>query len=100
MASFKLTVLVGNKKQLTFTVLPSTTLGDLKCRICDQEGLAADKQLLVFNDKVLRDDSSTLDRCQIKPGHQVQLLQLAEPLGPLPGNRARNKLIVFELFGW
>ncbi|PWA56520.1 Polyubiqutin 2 [Artemisia annua] len=49
------------KKTITFEVKPSDTIGYLKAKIKDMEGIPIDRQVLIFNEMALEDNSTLSD---------------------------------------
>ncbi|GKD38432.1 polyubiqutin 1, partial [Tanacetum coccineum] len=57
----KIYVMTLTKKKITFEVKPSDTIGYLKAKIKDTEGIPTDKQVLIFNEMALEDNSTLSD---------------------------------------
>ncbi|GJZ96811.1 polyubiqutin 1 [Tanacetum coccineum] len=57
----KIYVMTLTKKKITFDVKPSDTIGYLKAKIKDTEGIPTDKQVLIFNEMALEDNSTLSD---------------------------------------
>nr|GEV26094.1 polyubiquitin [Tanacetum cinerariifolium] len=57
----KIYVMTLTKKTITFKVKPSDTIGYLKAKIKDMEGIPIDRQVLIFNEMALEDNSTLSD---------------------------------------
>jgi ubiquitin C len=65
-----------NGNDLTFSVTPTDTLGNLKVMIEESEGTPVEEQFLLMGPKLLRDDECTLDDYNIKHGTVLKLEQM------------------------
>ncbi|PWA77925.1 Polyubiqutin 1 [Artemisia annua] len=57
----KIYVMTRTKKKITFEVKPSDTIGYLKAKIKDMEGIPTNRQVLIFNEMALEDNSTLSD---------------------------------------
>ncbi len=60
-------------KVISLVVDPKDTVANLKASLADKEGIARDKQRLLFGGQVLRDDD-TLEACHITKEETIQLV--------------------------
>ena len=72
---------------LALEVGPETTVGLLKANIAVDAGIADDKQGIVFNERILSDDSQTLDAAGVKDGDMV-IVREVRPAAAAPSGEA------------
>ncbi|RKO93813.1 ubiquitin-related domain-containing protein, partial [Blyttiomyces helicus] len=71
-----LTLNIGTLTGKTFPVqvMSSDTVGEVKWRIYEEEGIPVEAQILVFREKALVDDEATVGECGIRMGCTLQLV--------------------------
>nr|KAJ3422299.1 hypothetical protein HK105_000336 [Polyrhizophydium stewartii] len=89
----RITVSVGTLTGKTFTlsIFTTNTVGELKYRIFEEEGIPVESQLLVFRDKHLTQDEALVGEFGIQSGSRIQLV-LHMAGGPGPPIRTRSQI--------
>lgn len=82
----------SSEPKYTLTLVPSTTIRDLKEKLADSEyaNVPAGRQRLIYSGRVLK-DGDTLETHKVKDGHTIHLVKSAASNPPQPSAASQNR---------